>query len=195
METCLAEAEYACTLAHEFEAPYYHAWANILLCSARAEQQPDPDSLNRLRVAIHAFTETGARIRLPVYYALLAQACLKAGRMEEGLDALEQSLAEAHQNNEHWWDAEIHRLRGELMWAQRADPADIETAFQRALETARSQQARSLELRAAASLARLWQAHARPADAKLCLTPVYAWFTEGLDTPALQSARALLAQL
>jgi predicted ATPase len=190
-----AQAEDACTLAVEYKAPYYHAWASILMRFARAERQPDADSLTRLRSALHVFTETGARIRLPIYLSLLAQACLKAGRLEEGLDALEQASAESLQNNEHWWDAEIHRLRGELMWAQGADPGDIEAAFQRALEMARSQQARSLELRAATSLARLWQAHSRPAEAKQCLAQVCDWFTEGFDTPDLQTAQALIAQL
>ncbi|GIK36226.1 MAG: SARP family transcriptional regulator [Chloroflexota bacterium] len=194
-DTFLVHAEDACTLTIEHKAPYYHAWANILLRFAQAEQQPDTDNLARLRNAIHGFTKTGARIRLPVYFSMLAQACLKAGRLEEGLDALEQALAESLQNNEHWWDAEIHRLRGELMRAQGADLADIEAAFQHALEIAQAQQTRSLELRAATSLARLWQAKSRPAEAKQCLTHVYDWFTEGFDTPDLQTAQALIAQL
>jgi DNA-binding SARP family transcriptional activator/predicted ATPase len=191
----LASAEDACNLALEYKAAYYHAWARILLCFAQAKQLPGADSLTRLRNAIDVFIETGARARLPVYFSLLAQACLDAGRLEEGQDALALALAESLQNNEHWWDAEIHRLRGELMWAQGADPGDIEAAFQRALEIARFQQARSLELRAATSLARLWQANARPAEAKQCLTRVVDWFTEGFDTPDLQTAQALIAQL
>ncbi len=194
-DTLLAQAEEACTLTTEYKAPYYHAWANILMRFARAEQQPDAANLAPLRNTIQAFIETGARIRLPVYFSLLAQACLAAGRWEEGLAALELALAESLQNNEHWWDAEIHRLRGELMWAQGAEPGDIEAAFQRALDIARTQQARSLELRAAGSLARLWQAHSRPAEAKQCLTQVFDWFTEGFDTPDLQAAQALIAQL
>ena len=191
----LAQAEDACALTAEYKAPYYHAWASILMHSARAEQQPDAENLTRLRSAIHNFTETGARIRLPVYFSLLAQACLKGGRWEEGLDAIEKALAESHKNNERWGDAEIHRLRGELMWAQGAETADIEAAFQRALGIARSQQAKSLELRAATSLARFWQANARPSEAKQCLTPIYDWFVEGFDTPDLQTAQALIAHL
>jgi predicted ATPase/DNA-binding SARP family transcriptional activator len=194
-DTLLAQAEDACTLTTNYKAPYYHAWATILLHYARAEQQPDADNLNRLRNAIHVFTETGARVRLPVFFALLAQVCLKAGRLDEGLEALELALAESLQNNEHWWDAEIHRLRGELMWAQDADIDDIEAAFQRAFEIARPQQARSLELRAAISMARLWQANERPAEAKACLRQVYDWFAEGFDTPDLRTAQALIAQL
>ncbi len=187
--------EEAYALTDEYKAPYYRAWANILLWFAQAEQQPDADNLAYLRDAIHDFTETGARIRLPVYFSLLAQACLKAGRLEEGLDALELALTESLQNNEHWWDAEIHRLRGEVMWAQGADPSEVEAVFQRALEIAQTQQAKSLELRAATSLARLWQTNSRGAEAKQLLTQVYGWFTEGFDTPDLQTAQALIAQL
>jgi predicted ATPase/DNA-binding SARP family transcriptional activator len=191
----LAQAEDACALTAEYKAPYYHAWANILLRFARAEQQPDTENLARLRTAIYKFTETGARIRLPVYFSLLAQVCLKGGHLEEGLEAIEQALAESLRNNEHWWDAEIHRLRGELMWTQGAGTTDIEAAFRRAVEIAQAQQAKSLELRAATSLARFGKANARSAEAKQCLIGVYEWFTEGFHTPDLQAAKALIAQL
>lgn len=194
-ETFRADAEAAYALSDEYKAPYYRAWASILLRFAQTEQQPDAENLVHVRQAIHTFTETGARIRLPVFFSLLAQACLIAGRWEEGLDALEQALTESLQNDEHWWDAEIHRLRGELMRAQGAAPSEVEAVFQRALEIAQAQQAKSLELRAATSLARLWQANSRPAEAKRLLTQVYAWFAEGFDTPDLQTARALIAQL
>ena len=111
------------------------------------------------------------------------------------MTTLAEALAEAGQTNEHWWDAEIHRLRGELMWAQGGDLNDVEAAFQRAFDVAQAQQAKSLELRAATSLARLWQATSRPAEAKQFLASVYAWFSEGFDTPDLQTARALIARL
>ena len=194
-DTYSAHADEACTLTLDCKAPYYHAWASIQMRFARAMQQPDANNINDLRDAIQGFADTGARVRLPLYFSLLAQACHKAGRWEEGLDALEQALAESFQNNEHWWDAEIHRLRGELMWAQGADSGDSEAAFLRALEIARSQQAKSLELRAAISLSRLWQAHSRTAEAKLCLVQAYNWFNEGFNTPDLQTAQALITQL
>jgi len=193
-ETFRTDTEAAYALTDEYKAPYYRAWVSILLRFAQAEQQPTAENLAHLRQAIHTFTETGARIRLPVYFSMLAQACLKAEHWEEGLNALEQALTVSLRNDEHWWDAEIHRLRGELMRAQGAAPDEVEAMFQRALEIARTQQARSLELRAAISLARLWQANARPAEAKQLLTQVYGWFTEGFDTPDLQTAQALIAQ-
>ncbi len=193
--TFLAQAEATCTLAIEYKAPYYHTWGSILLHFAYAQQHPNVENLTYLRNAIHTFTEAGARVRLPVYFSLLAQACLKAGRLDEGSQALDLALAESLQNNEHWWDAEIHRLRGEVLWAQGAESKDVEIAFHRALEVAQAQQAKSLELRAATSLARLWQAHARSVEAKQLLSQVYAWFTEGFNTPDLQIAQALIMQL
>ncbi|MEW5957931.1 MAG: AAA family ATPase [Chloroflexota bacterium] len=195
LETFRSTVKEAIRLTDEYKAPYYHAWANILLRFVQAMQQPDAENLAHLRQAINAFTETGAHIRLPVYFSMLALACLKAGRFEAGLEALDLALVESRQNGEHWWDAEIHRLRGELLRAQSTNSGDVETAFQRALEIARAQQVKSLELRAATSLARLWQANSRSSDAKQLLTPVYAWFTEGFDTPDLQTAQALMAQL
>jgi len=134
-------------------------------------------------------------VRLPIYYCLLARACHKAGQPEEGLEALEQALAASIQNNERWWDAEIHRLRGELMWAQGADPVDIEATFRCALEISQSQMARSLELRAATGLASLWQTHSRTLEAKQLLSQVYHGFKEGFDTPDLRTAQALIAEL
>ena len=104
-------------------------------------------------------------------------------------------MSESLQNNERWWDAELHRLRGELRWAQGAEVDEVEAAFRRSLEIARSQQAKSLELRAATSLSRLWFANGDAAAAKQLLVPLYNWFTEGFDTPDLRSVQALIAQL
>jgi tetratricopeptide (TPR) repeat protein len=194
-EMFCTHAENAFALTREYKAPYYHAWSNILMCFAHAWRQPDRDHLTRLRKAIREFTETGARLRLPAYFSLLARACQRAGQVDEGLEAIELGLTESLQNNERSWDAELHRLRGEFMGSQGADTNEIEAAYRRAIEIAQSQQARSLELRAATSLARLWQATGRSAAARQLLTPLYSWFTEGFDTPDLEAARTLIAQL
>ncbi len=134
-------------------------------------------------------------MRLPYYLSLLAHAWGKAWRAEEGLAAIDGALTEARIHNERWWDAEIHRLRGELLLIRGAEVSDAEAAFLRAIEIARSQQARSLELRSTMSLARLWITQHRSDDARGRLGDLYAWFTEGFDTPDLQAARLLLAQL
>jgi len=179
----------------EHKATYYHAWSNILVCFAEAQQQPNTDIQVRLRDAIRVFTETGARLRMPYYLSLLARVLYDAGQFDEGLNILEDALAESQKNNEHWWDAELQRLRGELIWSQGADADEVEAAFLYSIEIAQSQQAKSLELRAATSLAQLWQANSRSTEAKQLLVPLYEWFTEGFDTPDLQAAQALIAQL
>jgi DNA-binding SARP family transcriptional activator len=193
--TFSAHAEEARLLTGEYQAPYYHTWSNILACFASAQQQPDAKHLASLRDAILAFSDTGGRLRLPYYFSLLARARAATGLLQEGLEAIEQGLTESLHNNERWWDAELHRLRGELIWAQGAETDEVEVAFRRAIEIAQSQQAKSLELRAATSLARLWQASGKPAAARELLAPRYAWFSEGFDTPDLLKAQALIAEL
>ena len=126
---------------------------------------------------------------------MLAQVYGKAGRAGEGLASIDEALAEARAHNERWWDAEVHRLRGEFLLLHGADGSDGEAAILRAISIARSQQARSLELRATMSLARLWIAQDRSNDVRRQLSDLYAWFTEGFETPDLQAARLLLAQL
>ena len=108
-----AEDAYAFASSHKFI--YYQAWANILVCFAQARQQNDSKCVGKLQDAIRAFTETGARARLPVYYSLLARACRLTKQVDFGLEAIEQGLSESLKNSEDWWDAELHRLRGELM--------------------------------------------------------------------------------
>jgi predicted ATPase len=188
-------AEQALALASKYQAHYYRAWAAILVSYALALEQPNEECIGLLRGSITEFKASSARLRLPYYLSLLAQVCGKAGRVEEGLASIGEALAEARAHNERWWDAELHRLRGELLLMYGADASDGEAALLRAIEIARSQQARSLELRATMSLARLWIAENRSDDARRQLSDLYAWFTEGFETPDLQAARLLLAQL
>ena len=189
------QAEQALALASKYQAPYYSAWAEILVSYARAREQPDEEHIGRLRDSITAFTASGARLRLPYYLSLLAQVYGQAGRAEEGLAAIDEALSEALAHSERWWDAELHRLRGEFLLMGGSDAADVEAALLRAIEIAQAQQARSLELRATMSLARLWSAQHRSGEARRRLQDVYDWFTEGFETPDLQAARLLLAHL
>ncbi len=193
--TFSAHAEQAVALAQEYDAPYYAAWAAILAAFARAWRQPDQSALTRLRQAVDALTTVGARLRLPYYLSLQARANWRAGDLDTAMTAVEEALDEALRNNERWWDGELHRLRGELLYAQGADSDDVENAFQRGLDIARAQQAKSIELRAATSLANMWLAQDRADDARRLLVPVYQWFTEGFDTPDLRAAQALLSRL
>jgi len=195
VDTFRAQAERAYALTTECNTPYYHVWASILVHFAQAWQQPDAINIVQLNDAIQAFIDTGARLRLPYYFSLLARAYQRASKFDAGLEAIEHGLAESQQHGQRWWDAELHRLRGELMWSQGVDADEVEAAFHRSIEIAQSQQAKSLELRAATSLARWWQATGRSDAAKQLLVPLYGWFTEGFDTPDLQAAQSFIAQL
>jgi predicted ATPase len=193
--TFRAQAAEALALATEFKATYYRAWAAILVAYAETLEGPEATAVAHLRGAIEAFEETGARLRLPYYLALLADAHLRRGEASAGLDLVEEGLSCSRETNERWWDAELHRLRAELLLAGGAEAAEAEAALRRALEIARGQQAKSLELRAAGALARLWAGSGRTAEASDLLAPVYASFAEGLSTPDLAAARALLSRL
>jgi predicted ATPase len=127
---------------------------------------------------------------------LLAEASGQAGQPEAGLTALAEAVTLVAATEERWWEAEVCRLQGVLLLQRsRADAGQAEACFQQALDVARRQQAKALELRAALSLARLWQGQQKRAAARQLLAASYSWFTEGLDTVDLQEAKALLAEL
>jgi predicted ATPase len=186
------QAQEALELTTQFEGTYYRAWAAILVAYAETLGSAEA-SLPHLNSAIESFKETGARLRLPYYLALLADVHLRAGAAEAGLEVVEEALSRGRETHERFWDAELHRLRAELLLAGGADPAEAEAALTRALQIARGQQAKSLELRAARALAGLWAGSGRTAEARGLLAPVYSSFTEGLETPDLEAARALLS--
>jgi predicted ATPase len=127
---------------------------------------------------------------------MLADVSAHLGHVEDGLQALAEAHTLVEQHEERYWEAEVHRLRGVLLLRQSGTPqAEAEAWLQQALDVARRQEAKSLELRAAMSLARLWQQQGKRAKARELLAPIYGWFTEGFDTADLQEAKALLEQL
>jgi predicted ATPase len=128
-------------------------------------------------------------------FVWLAEALGKAGEADEGLHLLAEGLALVEQHEERVFEAELHRLKGELLLARSMDHHAAHACFQQALDVARRQEAKSLELRATMSLARLWQQQGKPQEAYNLLAPIYHWFIEGFDTADVQDARALLAEL
>jgi predicted ATPase len=127
---------------------------------------------------------------------LLADIAAHLGHTTDGLQALTEAHTLVEQHDERWWEAEVYRLRGVLLLRQTGTPpAEAEAWLQRALDVARRQEAKSLELRAAMSLARLWQQQGKRDEARELLVLVYDWFTEGFDTADLQEARALRNEL
>jgi predicted ATPase len=133
--------------------------------------------------------------RAPVL-AQLAEVYGHIGQTDAGLRLLAEALAVMDRTGERWWEAEVYRLKGELLLKQAvADEHQAETCFRQALEVARCQEAKSLELRVATSLCRLWQRQSKRGAAYNILAPIYGWFTEGFDTLDLQEARTLLEEL
>jgi predicted ATPase len=150
----------------------------------------------QMQQGLAAWHATGAAVFRPYGLALLAEAYAQVGRCEEGLTLLAEALALTNDREERRWEAELHRLQGELLLVHAAaHHAEAETCFRQALDVARHQQAKSWELRAAMSLAHLWQQQGKPTEARELLAPIYSWFTEGFDTADLQEAKALLEEL
>ena len=126
----------------------------------------------------------------------LAEAASALGRPEDGLDVLAEAMVQVESTGERYLEAELHRLQGEMLLAQSpSNHEPAEGAFQKALAVAGAQQAKSLELRAAMGLARLWHDQGKTTEARDLLAPVYDWFTEGFDTTDLKDAKALLDDL
>jgi predicted ATPase len=125
----------------------------------------------------------------------LAELHLRNGGIDAGLDILNQAQHMVEETGEDYFSAEIFRLKGELLCAGEGRQSDAEVCFGKALEIARAQDAKSLELRAAGSLARLWNGQGKRTEARDLLTPVHDWFTEGFDTVDLKEAKTLLTEL
>jgi predicted ATPase len=175
--------------------PFWSTAGTILLGWALAEQGQKEGGIAQLRQGLAAYRATGAEMKRPCFLAMLAEACEKGGEAEEGLNALAEALALVDKTGERWWEAELHRLKGELLRRRASPTEEVEACFHQALDIARRQQAKSLELRAAMSLSRLWQQQGQRADARELLAPIHGWFTEGFDTADLQEAKALLEEL
>jgi predicted ATPase len=189
-------AETAMALCTERGFAYYLAWGTIVQGWALVAQGRSAEGMAQMRHGLAAIRATGAELRQPYYLALLAGACGTVGQVENGLTMLAEARAQMHKTGECWTEAELYRLQGELLRQQSVvDVQQAETCFQQALDVARHQHAKSLELRAAMSLSRLWQRQGECEKARRLLAPIYGWFTEGFDTVDLQEAKALLDDL
>jgi class 3 adenylate cyclase/predicted ATPase len=190
------QAEAAVTLATAQGFPQWAHQGTSLRGWALAMQGQGEEGLAQIRQGIAAWRATGGAVIVPYFCTLLADVCDHLGYPEDGLQALAEAHTLVEQHEERWWEAEVCRLRGVLLLRQTGiSPAEAETWLQQALEVARRQEAKSLELRGAVSLARLWQQQGKRDTARRLLEPIYGWFTEGFDTTDLQEARALLEEL
>jgi tetratricopeptide (TPR) repeat protein len=161
---------------------------------ALAKQGRTEEGIAELRRGMGDMRGIGTHIRWVFHLASLAEAYIAAGWTEEALSTLAEAQDWVEKTEEGHWEAEVYRLKGELL-CQQGQEAEAEASFRRAIEVARGQSAKSLELRATMSLARLWQKQNRREQAREMLGEIYGWFSEGLDTLDLQDAEALLDEL
>jgi predicted ATPase len=168
----------------------------MVLGWALTAQGKGAEGIAQVRQGLAAYRATGAERERPYYLSLLAEAYGEAGQPEEGLKVLVEALALVDKTGERNWEAEVHRRKGELLLMQQGQKVvKAEECFRQALDTARRQQAKSLQLRAAMSLSRLWQHQGKQEEARQLLAEIYDWFTEGFDTADLKEAKSLLEQL
>jgi predicted ATPase len=163
---------------------------------AVAHQGQVKEGIEQLTQGWTAWHATGAELHRSYFLTLFAEAHGTLGQPETGLTILTEALVHIEHTGERYYEAEIHRLKGELLLQQNSyNQADAETCFTQAISIAQNQSAKSWELRAAASLAKLWQQQGKRQEAYDLLASVYNWFTEGFDTADLQDAKALLDAL
>jgi predicted ATPase len=181
-------------LSNEHSFPHFlglgllhHGWSLTALGGAR-------EGLALLTEGLSVLRATGAVVHTPLGLMWLAEAYAKVGQPDEGLNCLAEATQLIETTSERYYQAELHRLRGNLLDAT-GDRAAAEQSYHQALAIANRQSAKTFELHAATSLARLWRDQGKRTEARDLLAPIYNWFTEGFDTPVLKEAKALLDQL
>jgi class 3 adenylate cyclase/predicted ATPase len=183
-------------LAKEHRFEQWSGYCLIMQGWAMARREQGTTSVERIREGLAATRETGARTLETIFLGLLAEALALTGEIDEGLVVLAEALAMAEASDARGNDAELHRLRGDLLRRLPSpDSTEVEACFRRGLAVARDQGTRGFELRAAVSLARLLSDQERRDEARDLLAPVYGWFTEGFDTADLKEAKVLLEKL
>jgi predicted ATPase len=194
--TAQAHASAALHLATEQGFPHWRAYGTILHGWARAHQGEAKAGIAQLHQGLMARRATGAALARPYFLSLLVDAYGETGQPEAGLTALTEAFTLVETSGECWYVPELYRLKGTLLLHQSPDhQVAAAVCFQHAIRIAQSQHAKSLELRAATSLARLWQQQGKRQEAHNLLAPVYGWFTEGFDTADLKDAKGLLDAL
>jgi adenylate cyclase len=189
-------AEIALAITTEEIIPFFRAHAIMLRGWALVEEGQGEEGIAQLSEGYAAYRADGAQIECSHWLALLAEACRDTGRPTDGLRPIAEALDHVAQTGIVYYEAELHRLDGELRLRSDApNKRQAEASFRRALEIARQQHAKSWELRAATSLARVCGEQGRRVEARDLLAPVYGWFTEGFDTADLKEAAALLSEL
>jgi predicted ATPase len=193
-EEMQARADALIAVSDEHGFRWHHALATVFRGWALAGSGQTGEGIALLRAGVAAYRTTGAVTYVPFFLTLLADAEGKAKKRDQGLGHLAEAERLVAETEERWAEAELHRVRGELLRAG-YDPAAAERSFSQAIGIAKQQSAKFWELRAAISLARLWREQGKRGAARDLLAPTYAWFAEGFATPVLKDAKALLDEL
>jgi class 3 adenylate cyclase/predicted ATPase len=191
-----AQVDELIALADERTAPYWKATGTAMQGYLFALTGNASNAVRAITTAITSLRSTGATLHEPRHLWYLAMAYAELGQLDDARHCIEDAIEKVERSKGKWCEAEVHRIAGEIALKSLApDPEKAEAYFARALAVARQQQAKTMELRAAMSLARLWRDQGKPQQARELLAPVYGWFTEGFDTLDLEEAKALLDQL
>jgi class 3 adenylate cyclase/predicted ATPase len=183
-------------IAQDKGTPFWRGWGLIIRgWTSFLTRNREVDAAETIAAGLDACDGTGATIFKPLFLSALARTQAASGRFDQARSCLSQALDHIQKTKESWSESELHRTAGELALEADRNMADAEAHFHRSLAVAREQNARSLELRAAMSLARLWRDQGERDRPRELLAPIYNWFTEGFDTPDLKEARTLLTEL
>jgi predicted ATPase len=187
-------------LADEKRVLYWKAWGTIyrgsILAFTALNSDAIPNAIQTITSGIAARRDVGATLDTPFYLSQLAWAYSRANQYNNAWRCIEEAVAFVETSKERWYEAELHRMAGDIaLRSPRQDATQAQAYFERALAVARAQQAKSWELRAAMSMARLWLDQGKRNEARELLAPVYGSFTEGFDTLDLKQAKALLDEL
>ena len=193
---CSERTETVIAIATERESPQWLASGTFLRGWALADLGQYEEGIAAMQQGLAGWRAIG-NDQLGQPSLLLADMYRRSGKAAEGLRLMTTAVPELKRSGERWWEAELYRIKGELLSASTETGLESETEqyFHKAIMVARQQAAKSLELRATMSLARLWQQQGKTEDARQLLAGIYGWFTEGFETGDLQEAKALLAEL
>ena len=190
------KAQAAVDFSTEQNVPVFEAYGTVMRGWSLVEDGHPEEGVAQMHRGVAEWKAAGAVIMLPFFFALLAQGYERCGNLEEGLKLLNDAFDQVKRSGEYMWEPELHRLRATLLLSVSLKNApEAETCFRKAMDVAQQQSAKSLELRAATSLGRLWHDQSKGEEARNLLAPIYNWFSEGFETAELKDAKALLEQL
>ena len=191
-----AQGKELVALAHQNSSPPYRVGGTLLQASVLALTEKSAHAIEMITGGLSANRSMGVTFLQPFFLSLMALVHTALGQSSEASRCIDEAMTIIKKSEERWFEAEVNRIAGEIaLMAPEPDAAKAQECFEQALAIARAQQAKSWELRAAMSMARLWRDQGKQDAARELLAPVYGWFTEGFDTLDLKEAKALLDEL